>query len=159
MAMSPNEQLIDRFYIAFAAKDYAGMIAGYHPEVQFADPVFRLKGKEAGAMWHMLCESGRDLRIVHSHVQASETTGSAHWEAWYTFSTGRKVHNIIDATFRFQDGLIIEHQDQFDFWRWSRLALGPTGLLLGWTPLVRNKVQATASQRLARFIQAHPEYQ
>lgn len=154
-----NREIIVAFYSAFAAKDYAGMIACYHPEVKFADPVFKLSGKEAGAMWHMLCESGRDLRVVHSYVQANETTASAHWEAWYTFSTGRKVHNIIEATFRFQDGLIIEHQDRFNFWRWSRMALGPMGLLLGWTPLVRNKVQATASQRLTRFIQAHPEYQ
>ena len=157
--MNNHAQLIDMFYTAFAAKDYATMKACYHDKVQFSDPVFTLKGKEAGAMRHMLCESGKDLRVVHSQVQADDTTGRAHWEAWYTFSTGRKVHNIIEATFRFQDGLIIEHQDQFGFWRWTRMALGPAGLVLGWTPMIRNKVQTTASQRLARFIQAHPEYQ
>lgn len=157
--MNDYKQLIDTFYNAFAARDYETMGACYHAEVQFADPVFNLRGKEAAAMWHMLCESGRDLKVVHSDVWADDTTGRAHWEAWYTFSTGRKVHNIIEATFRFQDGRIISHQDRFGFWRWTRQALGPTGLVLGWTPLVRNQVRKTARQRLDRFIAAHPEYQ
>lgn len=111
-------------------------------------------------MWHMLCEGGKDLAVTFSDVEADEATGRAHWEARYTFSTtGRKVHNIIDAWFRFKDGLIIEHRDHFDFWRWSRMALGPTGLLLGWTPLVQNRVRRTARGRLEKFIQQHPEYQ
>ena len=39
-------------------------------------------------------------------------TGRAHWEADYTFSsTGRKVHNVIDATFEFEGGLIRAHRD------------------------------------------------
>ncbi|MEP7356378.1 MAG: nuclear transport factor 2 family protein, partial [Anaerolineales bacterium] len=77
----------------------------------------------------------------------------------YTFSTGRKVLNIIDAEFQFQAGRIVAHRDRFSFWRWSRQALGPTGLLLGWTPLVHNKVRAIARARLDKFIQAHPAYQ
>lgn len=157
--MHDYTQLINTFYNAFANKDYATMIACYHPEIKFADPVFTLQGKEAGAMWHMLCESGRDLKVVHSNVQANDSTGQAHWEAWYTFSTGRKVHNIIDATFQFQNGRIINHQDRFGFWRWTRMALGPAGLVLGWTPIVQNQVRNTARQRLDRFISAHPEYQ
>lgn len=157
--MNDYRQLIDTFYNAFAARDYGAMGACYHAEVQFADPVFTLRGKDAAAMWHMLCESGRDLKVVHSDVWADDTTGRAHWEAWYTFSTGRKVHNIIDAAFRFQDGRIIGHQDRFGFWRWTRQALGPAGWVLGWTPMVRNQVRKTARQRLDRFIAAHPQYQ
>ncbi len=157
--INQNEQLIDTFYRSFAARDYAGMIACYHPEIQFMDPVFRLQGKQVGAMWHMLCVAGSDLRVVHNQVQANETTGTAHWEAWYTFSGGRQVHNIIEARFRFQDGRIIYHQDRFGFWRWTRMALGPTGLLLGWLPVIRQQVRKTAQQRLDRFIVDHPEYQ
>ena len=41
-------------------------------------------------------------------------------------------------------GKIVRHIDRFDFWRWSRMALGPAGLLLGWTPLLHKKVQAKA---------------
>jgi hypothetical protein len=111
-------------------------------------------------MWHMLCESGRDLLVTHPDIRADETTGHAHWEARYTFTTtGRPVHNVVEAEFQFHAGRIVAHPDLFGFWRWASQALGPTGLLLGWSPPVRNKVAATARGRLDRFIQTHPEYQ
>ncbi|MCI0399535.1 MAG: nuclear transport factor 2 family protein [Chloroflexi bacterium] len=158
--MHPNEQLIESFYACFGRRDYAGMLACYAPEVEFSDPIFRLKGKRAGGMWHMLCEGGKDLKITAGDIRAGDTQGQAHWEAWYTFSlTGRKVHNVINAEFRFDDGRIVWHQDRFSFWRWTRMALGPAGLFLGWTPLVQNKVRRTANGNLEKFIAAHPEYQ
>ena len=67
--------------------------------------------------------------------------------------SGRPVVNDIQATFRFESGLIADHQDDFNFYRWSRQALGPVGLLLGWTPLVRSKVRRMAAGRLAQFNQ------
>jgi len=118
-----------------------------------------LHGRRAQAMWHMLCARGTDLQITFHVGQVNGRSGHAHWEAAYTFSTGRPVHNVIDAAFQFQDGLIIRHQDQFDLWRWTRMALGPTGLFLGWTPLVQKKVRATAVAGLDKFIAQHPEYQ
>ena len=156
-----NEQLIRHFYESFQRKDYRGMAACYHPGATFTDEVFNLKnGKEAAAMWHMLCESGKDLRIEFRDVKADAQTGRAHWEAYYTFSrTGRKVHNVIEARFEFQDGKIIRHVDRFPFRRWSQQAFGPTGWLLGWTPFLRNKVRDTAMKGLFRFIEQHPEYQ
>lgn len=152
--MHPNAALIERFYSAFARRDGEAMAACYHPDVRFSDPVFpELRGAKAGGMWRMLTERGADLRVEHSAVTADDTTGSAHWEAWYTFSTtGRPVHNVIDARFTFRDGLIVEHVDTFDFWRWSRQALGVAGLLLGWTPLLRNKVRGTAGGQLDRYM-------
>lgn len=158
--MDPNAQLIEQFYSAFARRDYQGMIACYSPAVEFQDEIFSLQGKRAGAMWHMLVAAGQDLRLIHNGIAADEARGKAHWEAWYTFSaTNRPVHNVLDAEFRFRDGKIVWHRDRFDFWRWSRMALGPSGLLLGWTPIVRNKVRQTAAANLEKFIAAHPEYQ
>jgi ketosteroid isomerase-like protein len=161
--MNQNEKLIEKFYASFQARDPQGMIECYHPEIEFQDEVFTLKGKAAGAMWHMLIEpekKDKDTALTYSGIQADEKTGKAHWEATYTFSaTGRKVHNILDAEFQFRDGKIIRHRDRFDFWRWSRQALGPAGLLLGWSPFIRNKVRATANERLTQFIQKHPQYQ
>ena len=155
-----NEQLINRFYQAFQERDHQKMIDCYHPEIHFTDPVFDLNGKAAGAMWHMLCERGKDLKVVYSDVSADEKSGRAHWEADYTFGqTGRKVYNIIDASFEFQDGKIIRHRDTFDFWRWSRMALGPAGLLLGWSGVIRSKVVAGANKALSDFIDIHPQYQ
>jgi ketosteroid isomerase-like protein len=161
MQTNEHARLIEQFYSSFQKKDYAGMIACYHPQVEFSDPVFQgLKGKQPGAMWHMLIERGKDMTLEFRDVKASGNSGKAHWEAKYPFSTtGRQVHNIIDAVFTFQDGKIIRHNDHFDFWRWSRMALGTSGILLGWSPIVRNKVQATARAGLDKFIAQHPEYQ
>ena len=149
-----NAQLIERFYTAFQKRDGAGMAACYASDVKFSDPVFPdLQGARAGGMWKMLCGRAADLRVEFRDVQATDTGGSAHWDAYYTFTaTGRKVVNRIDATFKFRDGLISEHRDVFDFWAWSRQALGPTGLLLGWSPMVKNKVRATAAKGLDQFM-------
>ncbi len=104
-------------------------------------------------MWRMLCERGTDLKLTHSDVQADEQRGSANWDASYTFTaTGRKVHNRIHAEFVFADGKIADHRDHFDFYRWSRMALGPLGVALGWTPFVRKQVQEKAARQLRKFM-------
>jgi hypothetical protein len=151
--MHPNIELLQRFYTAFARRDHAAMAACYHPQVHFTDPVFDLQGWKAAAMWRMLCERGTDLRIEFGDLQADDSRGAAHWEAWYSFSvTRRKVHNVIDAQFEFRDGLILRHVDRFDFYRWSRQALGLPGLLLGWTGKLHDKVKATGASGLEAFI-------
>lgn len=152
--MADHAALIDTFYTAFARRDHQGMAACYLPDATFSDPVFQgLSGPEVTAMWRMLCERGADLELTHSQVQASDSSGSAHWDARYTFSgTGRSVHNEIDATFTFRDGLIATHVDTFDLWKWTRMALGPTGWLLGWTPIIQNKVRGTARKNLEAFM-------
>lgn len=152
--MHPNQRLIERFYQAFKARDGRAMGTCYHDQVHFADPVFvDLKGEQARGMWRMLCERGKDLVVEASRIEANEERGIAHWDAFYTFSaTGKKVHNIIDAEFRFQDGLIIDHRDRFDLYRWARQALGVKGLLLGWAPPVQNAVRKQAMKGLDAFL-------
>ena len=153
----PNAALLERFYSAFARRDAATMAACYAPDARFSDPVFDLAGDEIGAMWSMLCERGRDLRVEWRDVRADDATGAAHWEARYTFSaTGRPVHNVIDAAFTFNAGRIARHVDTFDLWRWSRMALGAKGALLGWTPFVRKAIQRQARRGLDAWIGSHP---
>ena len=41
-----------------------------------------------------------------------------------------------------------------NFWRWSRQALGPIGMLLGWSPMVRGKVRAQAARALDQYMSA-----
>jgi ketosteroid isomerase-like protein len=156
--MHANEQLLHDFYGAFAKRDHAAMGACYGDSARFDDPVFEnLDAAGVRSMWRMLCERGADLVVVSSGIDADDASGKAHWEADYTFSaTGRKVHNVIDAKFEFADGKIVKHVDRFDFWAWSRMALGVPGLLLGWTPIIRGKVQRTASGQLERFMAKHP---
>lgn len=153
MSTEANQRTIERFYEAFAAGDGDAMAACYAPDVEFADPVFPdLRGSKAGAMWRMLTASSDDLRIELRAHEAAETEGSADWRAHYTFTqTGRAVVNDVHAAFSFRDGLIVSHHDDFDFHPWSRQALGPVGLLLGWTPLVRSAVQRKAAARLDEF--------
>jgi len=148
-------ELITRFYTAFQRRDAAAMGACYAPDVRFSDPVFTdLRGDQARRMWQMLCERGKDLRIAFSDVTGDEAGGRAHWEAWYTFtSSGRPVHNVIDATFTFARGRIATHTDRFDLYAWSRQALGMKGVLLGWTPLVQNAIRRQGMRGLARFTE------
>jgi ketosteroid isomerase-like protein len=146
-----SEQLIESFYAAFAAGDADAMERCYHPDVRFSDPVFPdLHGPEVMKMWRMLLGRSDDLEVELGSRTADGREGAAHWTARYTFSrTGRRVVNEIDARFRFDDGLIVEHRDSFDFWKWSRMALGLSGLLLGWSPAVKKKVRAQSALMLA----------
>jgi hypothetical protein len=154
---TPPKDLIEQFYGAFAEGDGDRMAASYAPVATFSDPVFgALDGREAGGMWRMLTGQAKDLRIELLDSQAENGRGSAHWRAHYTFSqTGRAVVNDVRASFRFadeDDGLIVEHVDDFDFYRWARQALGPRGLLLGWTPFVRSAVRGRARASLEQFL-------
>ena len=151
--MHANASLIERFYQAFQQQDAEAMAACYHPEVVFNDPVFKdLRGERAGNMWRMLCGRATDLKVTFSDVSADDATGRAHWEATYTFgATGNVVHNVIDAAFTFEDGLIRTPTDTFDLWRWAGMALGMKGKLLGWAPPVQGAVRKQALAQLVRF--------
>lgn len=148
--MNQHAELIRRFYSAFQQRDAEGMVACYAPDVRFSDPVFPdLVGEQARQMWRMLVARGKDLRVEFRDISADGSGGRAHWEAWYTFTaTGRPVHNVIDAEFRFANGRIAEHRDRFDLYRWARQALGATGLLLGWTPFVQGRIRRQAARAL-----------
>ena len=151
---------IERFYAAFARLDGDAMQACYAEDASFDDEAFSLRGRtQVGGMWRMLCSATRAKGADVWQLEVRDITDrSAHWEAHYRFSaTGRMVHNIIEADIQCgPDGLIQRHRDSFDFWRWSRQALGTPGLLLGWTPFLRAKVRATAAGNLQKFLAAPP---
>ena len=145
---------IQRFYAAFAACDGPGMAACYAPGARFSDPVFGdLHGEAVGDMWTMLTSTATDLRVELLEHEAHGDRGTARWKAHYTFSrTGRPVVNDVRAAFAFDDqDRIAEHDDRFGFHAWARQALGPAGLVLGWTPMLRSKVQGQAAASLAAF--------
>ena len=152
MSAEANRELIERLYAAFAERNGAAMTACYAPGAHFRDPAFGdLEGEEIGAMWRMLTGRASDLEIDLREHEAGEETGSAHWIARYTFSTGRPVVNDIQAGFRFANGLIADHVDEFDFRRWAAQALGPTGHLVALLPPLRRKARAKAVDQLAAF--------
>ncbi len=153
MSADANRELIERFYGAFGRCDGAAMTACYAPDAHFHDPAFGdLAGDEIGAMWRMLTGRATDLKIELDEHEASEEAGSAHWIARYTFNTGRPVVNDIEAKFRFADGLIADHVDDFDFRNWAKQALGPMGNLVAVLPPLRKKAHAQARGQLDEFI-------
>ena len=153
MTTQEKEQLITDFYTAFQNRDAEKMAACYADNVVFNDPVFKnLKGEEARDMWRMLLSNAKDLSITFSDVDASQAGGEAKWEAIYSFSkTGNTVHNKIKAVFEFENGKIVRHTDDFDLWKWAGMALGMSGKLLGWTPMVQGKIRDTASKSLKKY--------
>ena len=148
--MADNAELISRLYEALNRHDGDAMAELYDPEGRFRDPAFgELTGAEAGDMWRMLTGRSKDLSVELADHAADGDSGTAHWIATYTFSTGRPVVNDIHARFRFRDGLILEHEDSFSLWRWARQALGPPGLILGLPPmnlLVRRRARGELTQ-------------
>ncbi len=152
--MTANEQTIQKFYSAFQDKDYKTMQDCYAENASFSDPVFKnLTAAQVRAMWEMFCVKSKDLKIEFRNIKADETTGSGEWTATYLFSsTGKKVVNNITANFFFENEKILKHTDSFNFYKWAKQALGLTGVLLGWTPLVKNKVQQKGMKALNDFM-------
>jgi uncharacterized protein len=152
MSADANRETIERFYAAFGDCNGSAMTACYAPGAHFRDPAFGdLVGEDIGAMWRMLTGRAKDLKIeLHEH-EAGEETGSAHWIARYTFSTGRPVVNDIQAKFRFADGLIADHVDDFDFRKWAKQALGPSGNLVALLSPLRAKARAKALGQLEAY--------
>ena len=145
-----TKELITSFYEAFSRRDAEGMVDCYGDDVRFSDPVFPdLRGERAKNMWRMLCQRGKDLEVTFRDVVVVGNTGSAHWEATYSFGPAkRRVHNAIEATFVLAGGKISEHIDRFDLWKWTGMALGLPGTLLGWSPIIQNAVRKKAARGL-----------
>ncbi|REE25590.1 nuclear transport factor 2 family protein [Winogradskyella pacifica] len=152
------ENIIEKFYTALNNSDGTTMASCYHDDVVFEDPAFGiLKGERAKAMWLMLCASqnGNGFKVEFSNITANNKTGSAHWEAHYTFSkTGRQVHNSIDASFEFKEGLIIKHTDEFDIHKWAKQAMGVKGIFFGGMQFFKNKLQSQTNSMLDKFMKA-----
>lgn len=151
--MHAHESLLREFYARLAARDAEGMARCYHPEIAFSDPVFpMLHGEEAGDMWRMLLSRATDLTVTLDEASADAQGGFARITARYTFTrTGRPVVNRVRGMFAFRDGLIVRHYDHFPFWRWCAQALGPVGVILGWSPPIRWKVRKDAARALATY--------
>ncbi len=154
--MNLNEQTIHNFYSAFQQKDAAAMNVCYDAEVVFSDQVFGLlDGNETRAMWKMLCRNAQDLSIQFGNISLlDEEYATCDWKATYTFTqTGRRVMNQVKAHMRLKDGLIIEHSDAFDLYKWTRQAFGLKGWLFGWTNFMRKRIHLRARKQLLRFME------
>jgi ketosteroid isomerase-like protein len=152
--MTESEELIHTFYTAFKNRDYGTMQECYSDSATFSDPVFRdLNARQVRSMWEMFLVKNESLTIEFSDIELIGEKVSAQWTARYTLSsTGRPVTNSIRSMFRIKDGKITRHTDNFNFYRWCRQALGLKGVLLGWSPMLKNRVRKTARTSLDRFV-------
>ncbi len=153
--MSTNQQVITAFYTAFQHKDYQSMQQCYAGDATFNDAVFKgLTAAQVKGMWQMLCKSsGADFKLDFKIVSAQKDAVIAEWVAHYSFSaTGNKVVNRIKANFTLRDGKIVTHVDDFDFYTWAKQALGLPGILFGWMPFFKTKVQKSAMGKLDAFM-------
>ncbi len=154
--MDANEQLISRFYSAFQKLDHKSMNGCYSDEIVFFDPAFGLlRGVETTCMWEMLCKNAKDFSLVFGNIIALDHEYyTCDWVATYTFSgTGRRVVNKVKAHMRLADGKIIEHSDGFSLHKWSMMALGFSGWLLGWNSFYQNNIQKQARKKLEGFME------
>lgn len=136
-----------QYWDALAACDGAAMATCYAGDADFQDEVFQLHGADIGTMWAGLFRPGAKVTVKTHPLKETGEVVTGTWEAWYEFQ-GRPIHNVIHSTFLLKDGLIVSQRDRFNFWKWTRMALGLKGTLLGWTPMVRKAVQRQAMKRI-----------
>jgi hypothetical protein len=159
--MNANTALLKKLFTGLGRHDHQAMAECYHSDAYFRDIAFDLRGKEQiQAMWQMICEGRSNIRATFEILEADGKCGRVRVVDDYTFypdedtptSEGRKVHNVIDSRFGFQDGLIIEHRDSCDARAWGRMAVGGVGgFLAGRLRFLRSH---KARQKLSRFLAA-----
>lgn len=130
--MHSHEELLRRLFDCLNAHDHEGMAACYHEQATFRDIAFTLKGRiQIHAMWDMICSpdaagTPSDIVVTVEDVSANHATGKARIVDDYTLrSTKRKVHNRIESSFEFRDGLIFRQIDSCDAVDWAKQAFGP----------------------------------
>jgi hypothetical protein len=140
--------VLARFYDALARRDGETMASLYAPNARFEDPVFRLTGPDIGKMWIALTRRAKDFSIAYTIAQAGRGRGTVELTARYLYGGRRPVTNVIVSELKLENGLIVEHRDQFDFARWAAQALGTPGRLLGRFEFFRRAVSRKAARTL-----------
>jgi hypothetical protein len=148
--MTPEEQIVQKFYEAFKLSDPTGMAACYRDDATFNDLAFNLTGKSnISYMWHFVCH--REPRVWFGCIRTVGPEVKAHWVADYKFQGERQVNYDIDSRFTIRDGLIKEHHDEASRWVWSRQALGfPKDIVVTLFPSV---LRMKAKAELAKFLE------
>jgi hypothetical protein len=155
-----NKELIEKFYSAFQRLDYTTMQSCYAEKIIFNDPVFGiLQNGEPQAMWEMLCKRAQNFSLSFNNIElVDEEYATCNWSATYLFGPKkRKVINHIKAYMRIKDGLVIEHTDHFNLYKWGKQSLGFPGILFGWTSWMQNKIKKQALGSLQKFIKENKQ--
>jgi ketosteroid isomerase-like protein len=155
--VSRNMELVRSYYSAYESGDFKTMQGIYASNITFQDPVFgSLDSDQTRAMVEMLASDAKNLRFTLSGFDISENEGTVDWVAEYTFKPtpmgpSNSVVNQGHATFRFENGQIVSHVDEFDLRSWIAQAFRPIAVP---PSIVKKLVQ----KKLSAFISKHPEY-
>jgi SnoaL-like domain len=155
--------VVGRFFEAFAASDWQTMARCYHDKASFSDPVYPdLREERIVYMWHQLLggietskskrgskksSSLNNLKLEYRVLFGDERKAQVQWTATYLYEK-RSVSNQVLSTLAIWDDKIVRQVDEYNFWRWSRQALGLTGLAFGAMPWYQRSVQRSAQSRL-----------
>jgi hypothetical protein len=151
---------IETYFDAFSKGDYRTMRSLCDPKITFNDPVYTsLQGKSVFALHHFMAERRICPTITIRSISEKGNRVKVKWTNEYEYAT-YKTHISIDvrSIFHFEHTSIISQTDQYNLWKWSKMALGFTGTYLGWTPMFRSTLRRSSQQSLATFIQKHPQY-
>ncbi len=156
MSASQTRAVLTHLYDALARRDGAAMASLYAPDASFEDPVFRLRGRQIGAMWIALTRRAKDFGISYTITQADSGRGTVELTARYLFGGRHPVVNRILSDIEIEDGLIVRQRDRFDFPRWAAQALGLPGRLFGRFSWFRKTVSRRAMRSLGLSPPAAP---
>ncbi|SCY07660.1 SnoaL-like domain-containing protein [Nonlabens sp. Hel1_33_55] len=150
-----TKTLLTQFYKGLKNANASNMTALYKDNSHFKDPVFGdLHGEHAISMWHMLFSKNNQVKISYKIIEATPTYGKVQWTANYlNGSNKRPVTNHVTANFKLADGEIVNHVDSFNLSKWSRQALGVSGLLMGWSSFMKNQIQKKTNSLLDHYIE------
>jgi hypothetical protein len=156
--MHKHAQLIERVYAGIANHDLTAISECYHEDARFRDIAFECQGRaRIHQMWHLVCHSGRPA-VSGTSFDANDRSGSGKWHAEYWIDRtdddpGRFVVNDLRSTFTFRDGLILEHHDRCNWFKWANQAFPFPKNVAAYVPAVRKK---GAEDKLAKFLAKNP---
>ena len=151
--MNQNEATIHRFFTAYQNKEYTTMQNCYSEDAVYNNPIYGLNDTEhVKAMWEMICKTNKEESLHFENIELLDHEyATCDWSLVYYY-TNRRINNKIKSYLRLENGLIIEHTDAFDLYKWTRMAFGLTGSLIGWSNFFQKRIQKSTRKKLSEFI-------
>ena len=151
--MTPNEKTIHQFFKALENRDYKTMQNCYEKSAVYNNQVMGLLDfGSTKAMWQQMCTSLTNLETSYTTIQElDEEYATCLWEEQY-INNGKLISKKNKAYFRFENGLIIEHTDGFNFYDWCKQTKGVVGWLFGWSTFMQKRIQKKARTSLINYM-------
>lgn len=135
---SPNECWIctEEFFRDIKRGSSEKVVAAYLPDAVLDNPVIgHVAGDDIRHLWTTFLHRTREHRLEFTLTSVVGTKVLVDWTTQHEFfETGRPIALSGTSELTFADGHIKLHRDTFDWRKWLRQALGPSGLILSYLP-------------------------